>query len=456
DGRFVRSYPRLSAVPEHPRYGPFVLAFPEAERRRGEEHQAPTGRPADLQGALPPTPEPVAIDELRPLPLVDFVPLDVQGEAAVALTGGTSGLALLRADDFMGEAADPMDSAEARAAKTRGFRALDAVDEVTTVAIPDLHVKALPPPAVAPPPPCPVDPCIPETAPATVAVASAPVVEPEQPPELSEDEVVRVQQALVDHCALRADRLALLDPPRAASLDAGEGPAAVRGWRRRFSSSYAVAYWPWLGVVDPLRRAPTLAIPPSGHVAGQLARTDFAVGVHRAPANFPLDWVHDVTLEVDEPTHAVLNTDGINVARPLPGRGIRLMGARTLHPDGGPLRFVNVRRLLLMIRASLYRATQWAAFEPNDYLTRAKLQLAVSSFLQALWERGALAGDVAGEAYQVKCDEENNPQAERDEGRLLADVAVAPVHPMEFVVVRVGRTDNEMEIAEAAVSVRGA
>lgn len=349
----------------------------------------------------------------------------------------------------MGEPADPEDSPEVRAAKTRGFRALDTVDEVTTVAIPDLHVKPLPPPDVAPPPPCVVDPCVPGTAPATVAVT--PVVEPEQPPELAEDDVVRVQAALVDHCALRADRLALLDPPRAASLDAREGPAAVRGWRRRFSSSYAVVCWPWLGVVDPLRRAPSVAVPPSGHVAGLFARTDFAVGVHRAPANFALDWVHDVTLEVEESTHAVLNGDGINVVRALPGRGIRLMGARTLHPDGGPLRFVNVRRLLMMIRASLYHATQWAAFEPNDYLTRAKLQLSISAFLLGLWQQGGLVGGTAAEAFGVKCDEENNPQAARDDGRLLAEVAVAPVHPLEFVVVRVGRTENEMEVAEAGV-----
>ena len=52
----------------------------------------------------------------------------------------------------------------------------------------------------------------------------------------------------------------------------------------------------------------------------------------------------------------------------------------------------------------------------------------------------------------MHCDDDNNPPAARDHGQLLAEIGVAPSDPFEFIVVRVGRTDNEFEITETATS----
>lgn len=101
-----------------------------------------------------------------------------------------------------------------------------------------------------------------------------------------------------------------------------------------------------------------------------------------------------------------------------------------------------------MIAKAIELSTQWVVFEPNDEFTRAKIRLALLSFLFALWRQGALVGTTAEAAFTVKCDEENNPPFERNRGNLIADVSVAPSNPYEFVVLRVGRTDNEIEIAE--------
>jgi len=115
-----------------------------------------------------------------------------------------------------------------------------------------------------------------------------------------------------------------------------------------------------------------------------------------------------------------------------------------------------VRRLLIMIRKAVDMSIQWSVFEPNNALTRNKLQLALASFLTALWQQGALTGAAVQEAFFVKCDEENNPAVERDKGRLLAEVGVAPSKPFEFVVLRIGRQGNELEIAEAGFMARAA
>src|SRR5262249_45226225 len=131
-------------------------------------------------------------------------------------------------------------------------------------------------------------------------------------------------------------------------------------------------------------------------------------------------------------------------------RGTRILGARTLSTEGA-FGYVNVRRLLIMIEKALGVACQWAVVEPNDAKTRAKLHLSATSFLLSLWQKGALAGKNPREAFFVKCTEETTPEAARQRGELVMEIGVAPAIPFEFVVVRVGRTENQFELTETGV-----
>ena len=442
-GTPIALFEGISLIPEHDEYGPRVLA------------PLTFSTTLDPNQVLPLAPLPISIEELRSKPLAVLESIQVSGLDERVLEGGADGLALLEPYDFMGEDISPSDSDQVVFQKRRGLRALELVDEVAIVAIPDINIQPVRIPPKDTPPPCKPDVCLPNQPP--------PVAEPrprddqELPPTFSEADVFRVQSAMVQHCEELRDRIAILDPPFTAARNDQLGVGAIRAWRNRFESKYAALYYPWLKVVDPLRTSVsgiTRAIPASGHVGGQYARTDLEVGVHKAPANNPLAWVQDFTVQVNDEVHGILNPVGINVLRSLPGRGLRIMGARTVSSDPD-WRFVNVRRLMMMIEEAIDEATQWAVFEPNDFYTRAKLTLAISSFLIALWQRGALAGKTIEEAFFVKCDETNNPPSERDNGRLLADVGVAPSNPFEFVVLRVGRTNNEFEIAEYPVKAVG-
>jgi phage tail sheath protein FI len=426
---------RLSVIPEHPQYGPRVL--PKLVN------------PAELQWqrALPPTPNPVLIEEKREEDaLLTLVELDVPDQY-VRLAGGADGLSALTTYDFIGEPVSPLDSDEAKALKRRGLQAFAEIDEIAIVAIPDIHIRPIAPPVKAPPPPCVPDPCLP--LPEPVSEPFTEELSTELPPVFSLDDIFRVQSAMVAQCEDLRDRIAVLDAPFAAAGDETLGPAVIRNWRSRFDSTYAALYYPWLRVSDPLRTAVGLTrdVPPSGHIAGQYARGDFEVGVHKAPANAALAWTQDVTASVPAASHGLLNSIGVNVLLVLAGRGIRVMGARTMSTDA-PRFFVNVRRLLMMVEKAIYLSTQWAVFEPNDWTTRAKIHLSISSFLIELWQRGALTGETADAAFFVRCDDTNNPPADRANGHLLAEVGVAPSIPFEFVVLRVGRQANEFEIQE--------
>lgn len=440
-GRLTRVHEGLSLVPEHPRYAPHVLAQLEIPRFSGEVL------------TLPAAPEPVVIEtasgcNLSKWVLLGVPPLKVNPEL-LPLRGGADGLALLNAFDFIGEEVDPLDNDEVKDRKMRGLQVLEEVREVSIVAVPDINIQPRDVPQHIPPPPCIPNPCLPPGPPAS-AVPRAPAVG-DLPPVFSEADIYKVQAALIQQCEKLRDRIALLDPPFKAARNDKLGIGAVRAWRSRFDSKYAAFYYPWLRVVDPLRSPASITrdIPPSGHVAGQYAQTDFQFGVHKAPANTPLVWTQDVTTVVNDEVHSVLNPLGINAIRPLAGRGIRIFGARTVSSDSD-WRYVNVRRLLMMIEKAIDVATQWAVFEPNDVMTRAKLHLSLTSFLLSLWQRGALMGATAAEAFFVKCDDETNPPTEREQGRMLAVVGVAPSRPFEFIILRVGRANNQFEITEAA------
>jgi phage tail sheath protein FI len=432
-GRLVAIYDGLSVVPEHPRFAPDIVR--ESIPQRSDTR-------ADI---LPPLPPLVVVSEASlPQSLDDLV---VETPAPLVLTGGSDGLETLAVRDFIGEAEDILDSDDAKSSKRRGLRALEVIDEVSLVAVPDIHIRPVLPPRTAPLPPPERDVCL--EGPPEPAPPQAPPLFPELPPVFSEDEIFRVQSALVAQCEEQRDRFALLDPPFIAAGDDRLGAGAIIAWRSRFESKYAALYYPWVYVLDPLRLGGQIvrALPPSGHIAGLIASTDLTVGVHKAPANTVLEWMEDITAFVDDAVQAGLNPRGINAIRVFPGRGILLYGARTLSSDPD-WQYVNVRRLIMMIEEALDLATQWVVFEPNDAYTRGKVSLAITTFLETLWRAGAFAGSQPEQAFFVKCDDDNNPSDQRDQGRLHADIGIAPSVPYEFVVLRVGRTAEELEITE--------
>lgn len=260
----------------------------------------------------------------------------------------------------------------------------------------------------------------------------APVV---LPPRFDADTVAEVQAAMAAQGERGLYRVAILDLPQGAAARIED----VIGWRRRFDTSHAALYWPWLRAIR--ADGSLVTLPPSGAVAGLIARMDLAEGPQRAPANRPLSGIAGLDLPVTAAEHALLNEAGVNVIRASPGRGIAPQGARTLSSEP-ELRFLNVRRLLLMIAEAIEDAHQWAVFEPNDRRLRDAVTQSLTAFLAALWRQGAFAGASPAEAFRVKCDEENNPPAIIDAGRMVAQIAVAPVRPYEFIRLRLGRAER--------------
>jgi len=393
--------------------------------------------------------------EIEILSSTPTFPLDVVGR----LKDGSDGLRTLKIDHFTGTS---MPGPEAG-----GLAALELIDEISIVAIPDIMRK----PPVTPhetkprPPDCnflnrdefkklsekPLqwqtrDCCRPE-----IEAAALPAEERQQemPRAFSREEVQELQRALIAHCERLKDRVAVLDTPLVDPATGEEmTPELAKSWRLGLDTKYGALYFPWLRVPDPLQLEGQLrSIPPSGHVAGIYAKGDRLIGVHKPPANEELESVKDVQVVLDDIAHGALNDAGINVIRDYRGRGVRVAGARTLSSDT-EWRYVNVRRLLIMIEEAIDEQTQWTVFEPNNPDVWRSIDRVVRAFLDRLWRRGMLDGATPDAAYSVRCDETTNPPEETARGRVICEVGVLPPWPAEFVVVRIGRTEGATEILE--------
>lgn len=434
--RLLANYSKLSLIPEHPNYGPTLLAPYQAGLQ-----QKPDDRVAEA-------PEPVVIVPLQDTLTMIPARLKIDTLELSRLSQGQNGLIHLSHRDFIGEDFSPHDSDRMQMVKNRGITTLNQVDEITLLAVPDIVIQPQTDPVYLPEDspesnhcvPCPPPPELKRT------FVSSPRIT-DLPPVFSDEQIFQVQAAMVAHCETRGDRFAVIDPPYHIADNAISGIAEIQAWRNRLDSSYAAIYYPWVKVIDPRGTDTVRVFPPSGHVLGQYALLDNEIGVHQAPANRPLQWNQDLSLHTTYGQQELLNPLGINVLRSEGSRGIRIMGARTVSSDPD-WRYVNVRRLMIMIRRALNIIAQWVVFEPNNAVTRNKLQVAISSYLAVLWTRGALAGAVQEQAYFVKCDEENNPGFQRNNGQLKAEIGVAPTIPFEFVIVRVGLQENELNIGE--------
>jgi phage tail sheath protein FI len=311
----------------------------------------------------------------------------IPAAGSVTLAGGASPVpSRVTPKDYVGSPAD-----------RTGFGGLEAVDEVTMLSVPDL-----------------------------MAVYEQGIIDLEG--------LQAVQLAMIAHCELMGDRVAILDAPP------GLNAQQVKEWRvdkAGYDSKYATLYWPWIKVFDPLSGQAKL-VPPSGHVAGIWARNDDTRGVHKAPANEVVRGAISLALNITKGEHDQLNPNGINCIRAFPGRGIRVWGARTISSDPS-WRYLNVRRLFNYVEESIFEGTQWVVFEPNDIRLWGRVKRTINAFLLRVWRDGALFGATPEQAFFVICDETNNPPEVRDAGQLIVDIGIAPVKPAEFVVFRIAQ-----------------
>ncbi len=239
-----------------------------------------------------------------------------------------------------------------------------------------------------------------------------------------------IQLALIAQCERLRYRFAVLD---GEADPAGGSLTSILTHRNLYDTSFAAYYQPWIvQQIDGANRA----LPSSGHVIGVYARVDNTRGVWKAPGNEPVFTASGLRTEYTTGEQDLLNPVGVNLIRRFDEGGIRIWGARTLSSDPD-VRYINVRRTLIFLEASIDHGTQWVVFEPNDPDTWSRVVGSVSAFLMTQWRSGALFGRKPEDAFYVRCDESTMTADDILNGRLVCNIGVAIVRPAEFLIFRI-------------------
>jgi len=287
---------------------------------------------------------------------------------------------------------------------------------------------------------------------------------------LAKNDYQAVCQAALAHCRKLGDRFAILD------VKDGDVPA-FRDAVGTDSLSYGAAYHPYIRTtltyvydeasvkIGDGTAAPVLAslkttntaqyndikkqladqrvdLPPSAAIAGVYASVDRDRGVWTAPANVSLSSVIGPMEQITHDQQEQLNLDAtsgksINAIRAFSGRGTLVWGARTLAGNDNEWRYINVRRLFIMIEESAKKASAFAVFEANDASTWLKVKGMLESYLYGLWEQGALQGSKPEAAFYVNVGLGKTMTAQDVlEGRMIVELGIAAVRPAEFIVLR--------------------
>lgn len=241
--------------------------------------------------------------------------------------------------------------------------------------------------------------------------------------------------ALVAQCENLGNRFAVIDMPKELV-----NTKELIEYRGMIDSTYAAMYHPWIQVFDRSIQKPGY-IPPSGAILGIYSRTDTARGVHKAPANETV-MCTGLSTNYTKNEQDILNPEGINLIRILPGQGIRVWGARTASSNSA-FKYVNVRRLFIYVEESIKANTNWVVFEPNDSTLWTRVQITIASFLDSMWRSGMLAGSSPSEAFFVEIGPQTMTRDDIMSGRLICNVGIAPSRPAEFVIFRVTQHTSE-------------
>lgn len=226
-------------------------------------------------------------------------------------------------------------------------------------------------------------------------------------------------------CLFIGETPIMLEPLEAVDYRKGQGDYT----HSAFNSSYGALYYPWLVIYDPLTGR-NKTVPPTGAIAGCIARSDEKTDVWYAPAGIDRGRIFgalSLAYKTSRRERDVVYSEGINVIASFPDTGINIWGQKTLQSQASATDRINVRRLMIYMEKAIAQSSHFVVFEPHNPSTWRALVRAVNPFLQGIKSRGGLYD------YRIQCDEETNTPDMIDRNQLVFRVFAKPTKTAEFI-----------------------
>lgn len=252
--------------------------------------------------------------------------------------------------------------------------------------------------------------------------------------------------------------MAILDPPANTTASGMvtyvKSTAAIYNLDERLS-----IFWPRIKVTNPNKTvygvSETITVPPCGHIAGVMARTDNLRpgGVYLPPAGIERGIIRGARgLEMTEVTNErkrdLVYPANINPITTLPGYPIHIDGHRTLKTNGN-FPSISERRGVLFIEATCKEAVQFARHSNNDAALRATVERTLEQFLIGQMNVGAFRTTNPETAFFVDVGEGLNTLAVQRAGILKVRIGLATQSPVDWVLLSFSQDLSAANAAEA-------
>lgn len=234
-----------------------------------------------------------------------------------------------------------------------------------------------------------------------------------------------VNESLVSLAETRGDCIAIVDLVQTGSIAADAVTEA-----KKFNSSYAATYWPWVQVGSATGK--NEYVPAGTMIPGVYAFTDASSAPWFAPAGLVRGGIGGVIQAEKRLTKLERDTlyaGKVNPIASFPGTGISVFGQKTLQTKASALDRVNVRRLLIELKKFIGDQARNLVFEQNTIATRNKFLATVNPYLESVVQRQGLY------AYRVVMDDSNNTADVVDRNQLVGQIFIQPAKTIEYVVL---------------------
>ncbi len=229
---------------------------------------------------------------------------------------------------------------------------------------------------------------------------------------------------MVDISQQRGDNLSIID-----LRNWGSGIGSVTNGASSVDSSYAATYWPWLQTIDP-DLGSQVWVPASTMIPGVYAFNDNSGEAWFAPAGLNRGGLSSVLRAERNLTNGnrdTLYTSNVNPIATFPNTGVVVFGQKTLQKKASALDRVNVRRLLIELKAFISQIADNLVFEQNTIATRNNFLTQVNPYLESVQQRQGLF------AFKVVMDDSNNTPDVIDRNQLVGQIFVQPTKTAEFI-----------------------
>lgn len=240
-----------------------------------------------------------------------------------------------------------------------------------------------------------------------------------------------LQEKVAKYCTNQEYRIAICEGLETST------DADLLALRNSLNGQNAILYATWIKVVNPLSSNGSLiSVPACGHICGIYARISNSRGFWKVPAGTEANirGAVAVTRLLSQAQTDIMNPKGINAIIPKTNSGICIWGARSCNSE---FTYFSDLYMSITLKKNIYDLTQKYVFEPHDEVLWQKVKTTCQDYLNSLYQQGAFFGGTNKEAYYVKCDEELNPIAVRNQGKLICEIGYAVKKPAEFIIFRI-------------------